>query len=308
MVGSGYASGEQGYKLVLVDKIVNNVGTYAEVLKRRFQLTDKSRSVVHDSDVRRSTAVNQQSTRASTRKGDGSDYGTNSVVSRQPGDSNSHFGSQWSPPTASNNLPNSLGSMRHVQKPRNTIRQGKRVGKISEVSPSDVPSAEGKEKDAITIRLQNRLIQAEANFNSQLKEMQRTNKQVLGEFENRLEKQIEDIISLKMKTVSNMVADTVTSRMMKAMSPLLQVTKKIQENGTEISQSSEERELDNTVNTESDTLGENSNSDKEGNKQPTDSPKQLLSALSEIETETFQQKTLQGPIHDNTQGPGNERR
>ena len=246
MVGSGYASGEQGYKLVLVDKIVNNVGTYAEVLKRRFQLTDKSRSVVHDSDVRRSTAVNQQSTRASTRKGDGSDYGTNSVVSRQPGDSSSHFGSQWSPPTASNNMPNSLGSMRHVQKPGNTIRQGKRVGKISEVSPSDVPSAEGKEKDAITIRLQNRLIQAEANFNSQLKEMQRTNKQV--------------------------------------------------------------RELDNSVNTESDTLGENSNSDKEGNKQPTDSPKQLLSALSEIETETFQQKTLQGPIHDNTQGPGNERR
>ena len=304
MVATRNTTEGPSYKLLLVDKMVRGVGTYAEVLKRRFQVTKIGSNVSTKSHYTECGNTNtQQSVQESNNKDDQTDDRKLGVSKHFPEGTNGNYPKNDSTVKTAdimNRRPNS--TVRGEGSDSNSSVQEQGIEHIRDVNHSDTNLALAH-TTRNTMDIHNRLTTIENNFTNQIQEIQINNQKAIGELENQFEKRIEDIIGSKMKIASNMVADTVTSRMMKIMQPLLQ-TKRFYSQRDDIDQFFETHALSKQTQPETDKLDEECTNHYHQSSFTADNTKQMLSALTEIETETYTQTTHHGPPHDNKQGSG----
>ncbi len=292
------------YKLLLVDKMVRGVGTYAEVLKRRFQVTNIDSNESTKSHYTESGNTNtQQPVPELNNKEEQTDDRKTGVSKYFPEGMNGTYpknDSTVQTADTTNRRPNS--TVMGEGSDSNSSVQAQGIEQIRDANHSDTNLAL-EHTTRNTMDIHNRLTTIENNFMTQIQEIQIKNQKVIGELENQFEKRIEDIIGSKMKIASNMVADTVTSRMMKIMQPLLQ-TKRFYSQRDDINQFFETNAVSKQKQPETDKLEEDCTNHYHQGYLTVDNTKQMLSALTEIETETYTQTTHHGPPHDNKQGSG----
>ncbi len=241
VVDEGQRKEANGYKLLLVDKIVSKVGSYAEVLKRRFQTNDQSTtSNINKPDVKRKiqTPRNTQVFKDKVDVGKehntkGNERATGSLRKREEVRESTDSQEQGIAKRATLRGSSTILEKENLQQAAHTVTK-------REVHEEQMRLSKELFKEAEQ-NIEKKIQQMETKFSAQLKEVELQNQTIVTDIEQSVEKRVEAVISMKLREASQMVADTVTYRMINTMNRMMQNKGKQLETSTEDEQSMYEK-------------------------------------------------------------------
>ena len=200
----------QGYKLVVVDRWTSRVGTYAEALCNRFQsvkpipqktvppnVTDTSTPSRQVRGQEKLTKVNQIDARQSEKRQQNSD--------------------EYSKAAAP--IPGTPVRTKELIKKQTTDFDTHSAG-LQGIDGEEA-STIAKQPIRETTDYEKAIQDMEDTFTKKIQEMQSQNSEFIESVENKLNKRVEDILESKFDKISQMVSDSVTSRILKGMANMM---------------------------------------------------------------------------------------
>ncbi len=292
------ASKNEGYKLSLLENKVSKVGTYAEVLKRRF---------ISPTTTDRNKGVHKMAIQNKEKQGNGDTFPKESLKYSSTNTSDTPVNQTRD--SLEDESPNTTMEQNFTEHESPTIKEQKAHDDIDNNQNEDTIQRRMERKTDSTGKVRNTeqsnewssdIRTMEKVFTTKLESFEEENRTLMKELEQRIEEQVDRIMEKRFRDISRAVGNSVTKRVMIAMNKMF----------ARINSDTENTDRDNaemTV-TQDSPLKDSSNSeinrdlknnDVTPEKQEMNSTQKMLSALENIHS------NISDPTHDiNAQGSG----
>ena len=222
LVNNRRDDGNAGYRLILVENITSTISSYAEILKRRFPRIINGHTGRHG--VHTDTKLAQRNAKVPIN----SDSAEEASTSHHSIGNTPSLDKDFPPLNTQTNANETEGQQMHDHTNfLSTDAQSRRKG-INH--PANITQAEINNRDREIERkrlqdleksIQTKLIQLDDKVTEKMKQLETHNQTIMEDVETRVAERIEDILGNKLSDLSNIVADKVTARMLKAMKGVL---------------------------------------------------------------------------------------
>ena len=200
-------TGITGYRLMETEGNNGKIGSYAEVLKRRFPTVEENTGTLSNTRIQVSRKDGSPTQKAVTEE-----------MNKQVG-------------ATSGGHSTNIRHQRDGTAEQEKVLQRNERGQINdreEDNSGDETQPSNTDREDVTNNIQEKIQTLERGFNDRLVELEQSNKRLLENIDARIEKQVERALDKKADQISNTIAAMVTRRLMKAITGINTVHKQKQ--------------------------------------------------------------------------------